>query len=32
MSAGSASPAEELVKAVRKVADGQRYLGDDISQ
>lgn len=25
-------PAEELVKAVRKVADGQRYLGGDIAQ
>ncbi len=25
-------PAEELVKAVRRVADGQRYLGADIAQ
>jgi DNA-binding NarL/FixJ family response regulator len=25
-------PADELVKAVRKVADGQRYLGGDIAQ
>jgi DNA-binding NarL/FixJ family response regulator len=25
-------PAEELVKAVRKVADGQRYLGGEIAQ